>query len=744
MAERTIILNAKVDTGNSANDLKDVDKAMDGYQKGANNAKKSTTDLNATFEDIHGDIKPLSSRLGELEDRMYELALAGKQNTKEYKELQREAVRYRKTIIQADAAVDGLAQTGSGIGAALELGEGVVAGYQGFVGVTALMGDENEQLLETITKLQAAQGVLSSIQQARLIISKESLVVTKGQALASRVAAGAQLLYATAVGTATGATKAFRIALLATGIGAIVVGIGLLITNFDKLTGWVSEAVDWFYNLGDGAKTFIRVALPIIPLIEGITAAYNYFFGESEKVAEGQRKVQEELRKTLEAERKKVDELNKLSEEEIKISDKKIEAIDWEVRKRQAAGRDTVALEEEKLNELIKIANEEIKMLQRNIEYINKVSEARENSSNFQKSLYNASTNVLKESQNEQENLINEYNQEIELIEIKSQTKRNDNAKKAAEERKAIEKELNDFILSLRQERFEMENTQEAVRLAEIRQEMLDRKAELDRFRGENLISEEEYQNQLAEIQSLARQKSQEVTDELRAIKLEQDQIEIQDEEDKQSGMVDAISRASQERIRILQQEQERRKQILDFGVQSTLSAFNNIANIAEGFAGDSERRQKRAFQIQKAANIAEATVETFKGATTAFASAQQLGPIAGPIVGGINAALVVGAGLANINKIRKQQFEGGGGGSPSSSTPRSGGSSMVSGVQQQTQESINLFGQANEGGTTNLGGGSDSSQGSNQNVTITAQVVESDITTAQNNTSTIQSRFEL
>ena len=50
---------------------------------------------------------------------------------------------------------------------------------------------------------------------------------------------------------------------------------------------------------------------------------------------------------------------------------------------------------------------------------------------------------------------------------------------------------------------------------------------------------------------------------------------------------------------------------------------------------------------------IAAATIDMISGAVTAFSTAQQLGPIAGPIVGAINAAAVVASGLANIAKIR-------------------------------------------------------------------------------------------
>jgi len=57
--------------------------------------------------------------------------------------------------------------------------------------------------------------------------------------------------------------------------------------------------------------------------------------------------------------------------------------------------------------------------------------------------------------------------------------------------------------------------------------------------------------------------------------------------------------------------------------------------------------------QSAKNLRIAAATIDMISGAVTAFSTAQQLGPIAGPIVGAINAAAVVASGLANIAKIR-------------------------------------------------------------------------------------------
>lgn len=59
--------------------------------------------------------------------------------------------------------------------------------------------------------------------------------------------ATAQRAYAAAVGTSTGALKAFRLALAATGIGLAVVAVGMLAANFDKL----SAAVKGFLGIQD-------------------------------------------------------------------------------------------------------------------------------------------------------------------------------------------------------------------------------------------------------------------------------------------------------------------------------------------------------------------------------------------------------------------------------------------------------------------------------------------------------------
>jgi len=250
MARKEAIFKATIDTGSSVNDVKNLDKELEGLNselktltKNGQTNTQEFKDLSKAYEEARTEVKKLagdmehlgddiivevSGSISKMEDRLYDLAIAGKQNTREFQELQQKTANYKKVIIETDRSIDALAERGKGLNAALSVSTGAVAGFQAFTGVTALLGDENEDLLETITQLQAAQGVLNSIELIKQEITNNSIALT-------RIQTTVQNLYNKAIGSGTKATKLFRGALLATGIGAIVVGVGLLIQNFDKL-----------------------------------------------------------------------------------------------------------------------------------------------------------------------------------------------------------------------------------------------------------------------------------------------------------------------------------------------------------------------------------------------------------------------------------------------------------------------------------------------------------------------------
>ena len=239
-----IVFNTRVNTGSTAKDLEPIEAQMKKTASAADDLKKSTFDVNASFDEVYAGVKPLTNQIGELEDRMYQLRVENKANTDEYKALEAQVVEYRKIIISTDRAVDQLAEQGRGLGAALQVGNTVVAGYQAVEASTAILGIENENLMETMVKLQAAQGLLNSLEQIKIALDKQSIVVTKAKQAATFVMTTTQTLYTAATTGATVATRILSAAMLAIPIVAIIAGIVALVYALDKFINSTKTAED--------------------------------------------------------------------------------------------------------------------------------------------------------------------------------------------------------------------------------------------------------------------------------------------------------------------------------------------------------------------------------------------------------------------------------------------------------------------------------------------------------------------
>jgi hypothetical protein len=113
------------------------------------------------------------------------------------------------------------------------------------------------------------------------------------------------------------------------------------------------------------------------------------------------------------------------------------------------------------------------------------------------------------------------------------------------------------------------------------------------------------------------------------------------------------------------QQSAERRKAneqaVQDAKLQLTSDALGAINGLVAAFAKGDEKRAKQAFKIQKAVSIAQATVDTYKGANAIFAAAAaNPSTILFPAQPFIAAGTAIAAGIANVATIAQQQFQGG------------------------------------------------------------------------------------
>ena len=288
------------------------------------------------------------------EKRTIELEI--KDNTKtlkqQYKEavteLQNVAAAYGETSTEAAQAAkkaaelkdqiedtNDLIQSYKGEGAFIAMGKAMTAvssGFSAIEGGLALVGVESESVQKTLLKVQSAMALaqgLEGLEDAGRAFKNLSGVI-KETAVAQKLLAGVQTVYNFAVGATSGALKIFRIALISTGIGAIVVAVGLLIANFDK---------------------FKKVIQPVIDALKSVAD----FLGLTDFA--GQEAHEKEMLR-LKAQKEQREKLAAAKENQFNASQKQ---FDREIALMDANGKDTKKLTKLKIEESIKYQKEKLK-----------------------------------------------------------------------------------------------------------------------------------------------------------------------------------------------------------------------------------------------------------------------------------------------------------------------------------------------------------------------------------------------
>jgi len=209
-------------------------------------------------------------------------------------------------------------------------------------------------------------------------------------------------------------------------------------------------------------------------------------------------------------------------------------------------------------------------------------------------------------------------------------------------------------------------------------------------------------------------------------------------------GIVQAIAEnnaaKAEERIAIVEENAAAENAIIDRNLASGLISQEAADKQRNALQFKAEKAkfdiQKKAFDQDKKAKIAAAAISGLTGAVSAFAGAMSLGPIAGPIVGGILAAAVGTMTGLNISKIKKTRFGGTAPTAASSGAPSATPSAvnpsnfLPTGSESQNEEGSS---QTGEQGLGSQGG----------EITVKAIVVETDVTDTQNQVSAIEDRSE-
>lgn len=195
----------------------------------------------------------LRSQIRQGRDELVKMAEAGKENTKEYAELELRVAKLTDAYGDQQQRIKTLASDTR----LLDFGKASItaatSAFQAYTSVAILVGDENEELQKKTMQLFAAMQLLTSLEQISNLVRREGIIGTNLQA-------AAQATYTAVVGASTGALKAFRLALLGTGIGAAVVAIGFLISKYNDMKEAASKAAEKQKLIGEitqeAAKSF--------------------------------------------------------------------------------------------------------------------------------------------------------------------------------------------------------------------------------------------------------------------------------------------------------------------------------------------------------------------------------------------------------------------------------------------------------------------------------------------------------
>ena len=650
----------------------------------ASQADKSLKKFGGTLEDVYGEgVQPLNFAIGELEDRLYEMAAAGQSGTKEFADMAKEVASMKKTIIDTDAAVDGLAEgVGTHLGGAIQ---GVAGGFALAQGVMGAFGANSEALEETLLKVQSAMAIADGIQSVR-----EGIKAFK----ALKVAAMSNIVV----------QKLLNVVMSLNPVGLIIAGVAALAAAIYALWDPIKQLLQFLGLMEEDA-------IDVAAAHKKITAEY-----------ENQLKAMKKLRKQRDADHS----------HEMKLLDIRHKRIIEDMEEQGASSKEIN-------DEMVRQSNERYKQEKENLEATQKdrKDEFNLNLNNIRReqSLYReakrqgqddrareikktinekkkANEDLLFEIRNHHKNVelleeghvdrLDEIQDQQDAKEKARQQERLDSWKEYQDNRLNAAREIRDLEMSLMQEgkdkELEMLNTSldrqiEDVKKAENltqaeKQRLIDlynqqreqkQKEINDKYIKAQKDREIKAANEVKAIKDAQAQEEEDFYEEYRQNVTNRDQLEIEAVQEKYFRLIELakqygldtqeLEQRQADEVKAIKdksakEDEERDKQVQEAKFSMTQSSLTAINDLVQAFAGESEAAQRRAFNVNKAVSIAQATIDTYKSATAIFASvAANPITIANPSAPFIAAGAAVASGVANISTIAAQQFQGGGAG---------------------------------------------------------------------------------
>ncbi|GEM67557.1 hypothetical protein SMI01S_11630 [Sphingobacterium mizutaii NBRC 14946 = DSM 11724] len=286
-------------------------------------------------------VKTLGSELEGVIQQLARMKSEGLGDTQDYDDLMNKATQLKQSIKGVNDELKRTASETPTLDSLIESGTLIASAFNIAQGAAALFGSENENLEKTIARLTAGISILQGLQQIQIELKNK-------ESVANKVLTASQALYTTVVGTSTGALKVFRIALASTGVGLIILAIGALIANWDKLTESVKmsgpEAEKWgqkidklkaiLFGVGNAVLQYLIGPIKMLYTLftDGAEAAVNSYIDSMNVIKNYNAGFISEIQNQNDAAHKKKLEAQKIS-------------LEQEIELKKAAGKKTVELE---------------------------------------------------------------------------------------------------------------------------------------------------------------------------------------------------------------------------------------------------------------------------------------------------------------------------------------------------------------------------------------------------------------
>ena len=550
---------------------------------------------------IGGQIENLKNAIKENNLALEDFTIKKRQKTKIIKDL--------KDVEKSATTV------GQTIGTALTASTSGFAVVQGAMG---LLGTESEDLEKALLKVQSAIAIQQGVQGV-----KEAIPAFKqlGQ-------------------SAMTALKGIKTGIAATGIGLFVVAVGAVVANFDKIKEAISGVSDEQEKLNVETEKNVLAAKENLETLNG-----------QENILKLQGKSEREILKLKMA---ATDEAITASIIQIEQMEQTKKAQIEAAQRNKDIAQGIIAF----LSAPIVILLGAVDALTDGLSKIGVLSEGTNLAQGFTEGAANLlfdpeetaaeadeEINVAKKALQELKNNRAGFELQIQAIDTKGAKKSVDTEKKRLDDIKKLQDDAFDQMVK---EEKDLQETFDKIK-----------RENEDRFRTEEenelLLVEEKYDRLKAMAQDNA--EALEQIEIARLNELNDINLKFGLKAQEQQDLLDAQAAAKQKAID--DKKSSDAQELADYQLQVAHQSLTAISDIAELFSKGNEKQAKRAFQIQKAVGIAQATINTAQAITKVFAETTDFTPTQSLRVA--NAVAIGLAGAAQVASIASQQFQGGG-----------------------------------------------------------------------------------